>query len=221
MSYAAISTTHHIGEKRLPGLSGEIRFLSGLRGLGCCAGGMGAMGQGSVTQADLEDAGVDPGIATTLLAMGATDAQLEAVINDPDSYDAAIALLQQMTGTGAQAAQSSAPSRCLPPSSPAALSPGPPRLRRSRSKPRRNRPHRQIICGGRATRIYAGGGSLSFSEAISTWTWTSVVAQLNAYLQQRSGIIITGTNASGNPLSLATGFSATVQLWQPYTNALW
>ena len=47
-----------------------------------------------------------------------------------------------------------------------------------------------------------------------------MVAQLNAYLQQRSGIIITGSNASGNPLSLATGFSATVQLLQPYTNAL-
>ena len=47
-----------------------------------------------------------------------------------------------------------------------------------------------------------------------------MVAQLNAYLQQRSGIIITGSNASGNPLSSATGFSATVQLLQAYTNAL-
>ena len=156
MSYAAISTTHHIGEKRLPGLSGEIRFLSGLRGLGCCAGGMGAMGQGSVTQADLEDAGVDPGIATTLLAMGATDAQLDAVIDDPDSYDAAIALLQQMTGTsGAQAAQSYE-SGVLPPSSPAALSPGSHHGAGAHAASRGgNRRIRELFAGGRAARLYA------------------------------------------------------------------
>lgn len=103
MSYASISTRNEIGVKKIPGLSGQIRFLSGLRGLG-------ALGQ-DVSQSDLEDAGVDPGIATTLLALGATDAQLEAVINDPDSADAAVTLMEQLTGSSpAAGVAASAPS---------------------------------------------------------------------------------------------------------------
>ncbi len=215
MSYAAISTTHHIGEKKLPGLSGEIRFLSGLRG-------MGALG-GDISQADLEDAGVDPGIATGLLAAGATDAQLGAVIANPDSQDAAIALLGQMNANldAIMGVGTSGPSGVLPPSSPAALSPGPtaaPALTQQAAA--ETAASASYLPAGAQLGYTLEGGSLSISEAIITWTWTSVVAQLNAYLQQRSGIIITGSNASGNPLSSATGFSATVQLLQPYTNAL-
>lgn len=99
MSYASISTRNVIGVKKIP-VSGQFRFLRGL----------GSLGQ-DVSQSDLESAGVDPGIATTLLALGATDSQLEAVINDPDSADAAIALLQQLSGSSPeQAVQSSTPS---------------------------------------------------------------------------------------------------------------
>lgn len=95
MSYASISTVNRIGERPpLPGLSGQFRFLSGGRHRG-----LGSLGQ-DVSFNDLVDAGVDPGIATTIISMGATDAQLEAVIQNPDSADAAVSLLTQLSGNG-------------------------------------------------------------------------------------------------------------------------
>jgi len=89
VSYASISTRNEIGVKRIPGLSGQLRFLSGLGSL-----------RGTVSQTDLTDAGVDPGVATTLLALGATDAQLNAVIQNPDSQTASLDLLTQLSGNG-------------------------------------------------------------------------------------------------------------------------
>jgi hypothetical protein len=143
------------------------------------------------------------------------------VIADPDSADAAISLLQELTGSSpAQAMQSSAPSALpisIPPPPTAA---GAAAAASVNSTPAASASAPSFLPAGAQLGYTLAGGSLSISEAISTWTWTSVVAQLSSYLQQNSGIIITGSNASGNPLSLETGFSCTVQLVQPYTNAL-
>lgn len=60
--------------------------------------GMSGLGSGA---ADAIDAGVDSGLVSTLQALGATDAQLEAVAMDPDSESAALNLLNQLTGNSA------------------------------------------------------------------------------------------------------------------------
>lgn len=104
MSYAAFSTHNPIGRKnlrvlpnlghmglRIPGPTQDFIGIKNLRTLP----NLGAMGQGLP---DLIDAGVDPGVAQTLIALGASPAQLEAVIVNPDSPDAAVALLNQLTG---------------------------------------------------------------------------------------------------------------------------
>src|SRR5690348_12382518 len=94
MSYAAIATPNTFGTKPLPGLRGCPACLH-----------RHALGQYSPT--DLVAAGVDPNVASALIAMegaGAISAaQLEAIIQNPDSQDAAQALYEQIAaGQSAQ-----------------------------------------------------------------------------------------------------------------------
>lgn len=101
MSYAAFSTHNPIGRKNLRALPnlglmipGSTQDFEGIRRLRVLPN-LGAMGQGLP---DLIDAGVDPGVAQMLIVYNASPAQLEAVIVNPDSPDAAVALLNQLTG---------------------------------------------------------------------------------------------------------------------------
>ncbi len=83
MSYAIAPTFegNRMGVRRLSVLSGAGHMLGGL-------------GDVSATAQTLIDNGADPGIINTLLAMGATDAQLTALLNGQTD---AIALMNQLT----------------------------------------------------------------------------------------------------------------------------
>jgi hypothetical protein len=113
MAYAAISTQNNSGLRPLPG---------SLRSLGCCAGLYGTrklpLGQ-AYSVSDLTSAGVDPSVASSLIAMdGAglvSDAQLAAVISNPDSEDAGEALYEQAVAAQSSAASAgAAPAAAIP-----------------------------------------------------------------------------------------------------------